>query len=261
MEEVGNEKAREKWEANVPKDAYMPDENDSVTTVERWIRDKYERRKYVQDKKKKEKKKKDKKKKGKSSSSSSSTSNTTWDDDDDDDNTFDDADFNVAPKKEKKVKKEKKKKKKKKASSDAHEDDLLGFSAVPAEPQAAKTGNSGTAVDDSDWFGTSSSAQDLGVKGGSQGQQQQQARPQETMSHDDKSGAIMSLFAQMPQQGAYGQNQNQMQMYGQQQNSMYAQQQNMFAQQQNMFAQQLNQPQQNQQQQLHEQFAQMQMQP
>ena len=35
MEEVGNAIAREKWEADVPKDVYIPNESDSVSTVER----------------------------------------------------------------------------------------------------------------------------------------------------------------------------------------------------------------------------------
>ena len=47
MEKWGNKKARELYEANVPKDVYIPDENDSAQVLEKWIRDKYERRKYV----------------------------------------------------------------------------------------------------------------------------------------------------------------------------------------------------------------------
>ena len=42
----GNKRANEYWEANVPEDYYIPDENDSVAAVERWIRDKYERGKF-----------------------------------------------------------------------------------------------------------------------------------------------------------------------------------------------------------------------
>jgi Putative GTPase activating protein for Arf len=39
----GNKRANEYWEANVPEDYYIPDENDGVNIVERWIRDKYEK--------------------------------------------------------------------------------------------------------------------------------------------------------------------------------------------------------------------------
>ena len=57
----------------VPKDVYIPDENDSAQILERWIRDKYERKKYTsssgkgskkskKDKKEKKEKKKRKKK-------------------------------------------------------------------------------------------------------------------------------------------------------------------------------------------------------
>lgn len=42
----GNRRANEYWEAHVPEDYYIPDENDSVPAVERWIRDKYERGKF-----------------------------------------------------------------------------------------------------------------------------------------------------------------------------------------------------------------------
>jgi hypothetical protein len=42
----GNKRANEYWEATVPEDYYIPDENDSVAAVERWIRDKYERGKF-----------------------------------------------------------------------------------------------------------------------------------------------------------------------------------------------------------------------
>jgi len=42
----GNKRANEYWEAGVPADYYIPDENDNVAAVERWIRDKYERGKF-----------------------------------------------------------------------------------------------------------------------------------------------------------------------------------------------------------------------
>ena len=42
----GNKRANEYWEAGVPADYYIPDENDSVAAVERWMRDKYERGKF-----------------------------------------------------------------------------------------------------------------------------------------------------------------------------------------------------------------------
>jgi hypothetical protein len=42
----GNKRANEYWEANVPQDYYIPDENDGVGIVERWIRDKYEKAKF-----------------------------------------------------------------------------------------------------------------------------------------------------------------------------------------------------------------------
>ena len=43
----GNRRANEYWEARVPDDYYIPDENDGVNIVERWIRDKYEKKKFV----------------------------------------------------------------------------------------------------------------------------------------------------------------------------------------------------------------------
>lgn len=43
----GNKRANEYWEARVPDDYYIPDENDGVGAVERWIRDKYEKRKFA----------------------------------------------------------------------------------------------------------------------------------------------------------------------------------------------------------------------
>lgn len=45
MKKGGNDKAKAKWEANVPKSVVRPTESDSVATVERWIRDKYEKKK------------------------------------------------------------------------------------------------------------------------------------------------------------------------------------------------------------------------
>ena len=47
MEDWGNERGRKFYENRVPRDMYIPDENDSVQTLERWIRDKYDRRKFV----------------------------------------------------------------------------------------------------------------------------------------------------------------------------------------------------------------------
>ena len=43
----GNKAANEYWEAGVPEDFYIPDENDNVTVMERWIREKYEKRRFV----------------------------------------------------------------------------------------------------------------------------------------------------------------------------------------------------------------------
>jgi hypothetical protein len=43
----GNKRANEYWEAHVPEEYYIPDENDSVATVERWIRDKYEKKRFA----------------------------------------------------------------------------------------------------------------------------------------------------------------------------------------------------------------------
>jgi stromal membrane-associated protein len=76
MQTWGNKKARSHWEANVPNEVYIPDENDTTQVIERWIRDKYEHKKYVKSssksskKSKKDKKKKKKKKKKEVSSSS-----------------------------------------------------------------------------------------------------------------------------------------------------------------------------------------------
>jgi hypothetical protein len=42
----GNKRANEYWEAGVPEDYYIPDENDNVGQMERWIRDKYEKGKF-----------------------------------------------------------------------------------------------------------------------------------------------------------------------------------------------------------------------
>ena len=42
----GNKRANEYWEAGVPEDYYIPDENDGVGLMERWIRDKYEKGKF-----------------------------------------------------------------------------------------------------------------------------------------------------------------------------------------------------------------------
>lgn len=36
----GNKVANEYWEATVPEDYYIPTENDNVTLMERWIREK-----------------------------------------------------------------------------------------------------------------------------------------------------------------------------------------------------------------------------
>ena len=43
----GNKVANEYWEAGVPEDYYIPDENDNVTVMERWIREKYEKKRFV----------------------------------------------------------------------------------------------------------------------------------------------------------------------------------------------------------------------
>ena len=42
----GNKRANSYWEATVPEDYYIPDENDPVQQMERWIRDKYEKGKF-----------------------------------------------------------------------------------------------------------------------------------------------------------------------------------------------------------------------
>ena len=47
MQKGGNDKAKAKWEANVPKGTVRPSESDAVAVVERWIRDKYEKKKYM----------------------------------------------------------------------------------------------------------------------------------------------------------------------------------------------------------------------
>jgi hypothetical protein len=47
MQEWGNAKAAAYWEANVPKDVKRPTESDPVPVVEKWIRDKYEKKLYV----------------------------------------------------------------------------------------------------------------------------------------------------------------------------------------------------------------------
>jgi stromal membrane-associated protein len=47
MEEWGNGRANEYWEANVPPSVIRPKEGDPVRVVERFIRDKYEFKKYM----------------------------------------------------------------------------------------------------------------------------------------------------------------------------------------------------------------------
>lgn len=47
MEEWGNQRANEYWEANLPSNVYKPKEGDAVRTVEKFIRDKYEYKRYV----------------------------------------------------------------------------------------------------------------------------------------------------------------------------------------------------------------------
>lgn len=47
MEEWGNGRANEYWEANVPASVHRPKEGDSVRTVEKYIRDKYEHKRYI----------------------------------------------------------------------------------------------------------------------------------------------------------------------------------------------------------------------
>jgi stromal membrane-associated protein len=42
----GNRRANAYWEAAVPDDFYIPDENDAVQAMERWIREKYEKGRY-----------------------------------------------------------------------------------------------------------------------------------------------------------------------------------------------------------------------
>jgi len=43
----GNKRANDFWQANLPRDFRIPNENDPVTAVERWIRDKYEVRRFA----------------------------------------------------------------------------------------------------------------------------------------------------------------------------------------------------------------------
>lgn len=47
MESWGNERAKQYWEARLPRDYAIPSETDSMYTLERWIRDKYERKLFV----------------------------------------------------------------------------------------------------------------------------------------------------------------------------------------------------------------------
>jgi hypothetical protein len=47
MEEWGNKRANEYWEANVPAGVIRPKEGDPVRVVERYIRDKYEFKRYM----------------------------------------------------------------------------------------------------------------------------------------------------------------------------------------------------------------------
>jgi hypothetical protein len=100
MELWGNKEARQMYEARVPTDIYIPDENDSAQTLEKWIRDKYEHRRYVQKdsiksvKERKKKKKKHKKQKRTSECENSSSAS-------DEDN------LKTVQKKEQKKKKEK----------------------------------------------------------------------------------------------------------------------------------------------------------
>eukprot|EP01138_Halocafeteria_seosinensis_P000667 gb/GECG01000683.1/.p1 GENE.gb/GECG01000683.1/~~gb/GECG01000683.1/.p1 ORF type:complete len:364 (+),score=66.28 gb/GECG01000683.1/:1-1092(+) len=49
MVKWGNDRVNEYYEAHVPDDYYIPDENDSNSVVEKWIRDKYEREKFAAD--------------------------------------------------------------------------------------------------------------------------------------------------------------------------------------------------------------------
>jgi len=103
MELWGNKEARQMYEARVPTDIYIPDENDSAQTLEKWIRDKYEHRRYVQKestksvKERKKKKKKHKKQKRTNECENSSSAS-------DEDN------FKAVQKMEHKKKKEKKEK-------------------------------------------------------------------------------------------------------------------------------------------------------
>ena len=47
MVKWGNKRAARYWQRNVPPGYHIPDEADSVATVEKWIRDKYERKLFV----------------------------------------------------------------------------------------------------------------------------------------------------------------------------------------------------------------------
>ena len=47
MEEMGNERAKAHFEANVPPSYSVPREHATVRERERWIRDKYEHRRFV----------------------------------------------------------------------------------------------------------------------------------------------------------------------------------------------------------------------
>lgn len=47
MIRIGNKRAAAFYEARVPEGYYIPHEQDSVSALERWIRDKYEEQRFV----------------------------------------------------------------------------------------------------------------------------------------------------------------------------------------------------------------------
>ena len=248
MEKWGNKEARQKYEARVPKDVYIPDENDSAQTLEKWIRDKYEARKYVSssgDKSKKKKKKKEKKAKREKQQQAL-------------DNDSDDSDAEAQRKKDKKEKKKKSKKDKKKESS-SKGNDLLNFgaAAVAGAVESNSSGLSqsfagmgfpGAGGDAKSGAATNTAGQpgNGAADGGADFGDFQNAAPVET--HTDKKANILAMYqtaqAQQPAQmmNGYGMQPNaygmaQAQGYGMQPQMMHPQQA-AFAQQQMMMHQQ-----------------------
>ncbi len=49
MQQWGNKRARKYYEARVPRDYKIPDEHSTTFDLERWIRDKYELKRFVKE--------------------------------------------------------------------------------------------------------------------------------------------------------------------------------------------------------------------